>query len=80
MALISTYYLFVYDPVDSVWDQEDGNAELMADGRHREANPIDSGFLGLVRTYLDRWYTMKLPMSDRNKLEKEFNNVSVHCF
>lgn len=82
VALVSTYYLLVYDPVTSVWDRDDGNADLMPDGRRREANPIDTAFHGFFRPYSNQWYTMKLAISDRNALEKEFNNVRVHycCF
>lgn len=78
MALIFTYYLFVYDPVASVWERDDGNVDLMPDGRHLGPNPIDTDFLGMFRPYSNEWYTIKLPISDRNALEKEFNNVRVH--
>lgn len=80
MALIFTYYVFVYDPVASPPDHDDGNVDSMLDDRHRVTNPIDYGLLRPFRSFLGRRYVGKLPISDRNKLENAFNKVRIHRY
>lgn len=79
VALIVTYYVFVYDPVVSLRYHDGGDLDSMPDGRHREANPIDSGIFGSTRAFLGRWYTTRLPIAERDRLEQAFNKVRIHC-
>ena len=57
VVLIFTYYVFVYDPVDSLRDHDGGNVDLMPEERHHDANPIDSSLLRPVRAFLGEVYT-----------------------
>lgn len=79
ISLVVTYYVFVYDPVASLRDHDVGEIHSLSDGRHHEANPIDSGFLRFIRSFLGTWYKIKLPKANRDELEKAFNNASVRC-
>lgn len=76
IALILTYYVFVFLPITSLQDH------AMSEEPHRKPNPIDSGLFLQTRAVLGRWSAATFPISDTNELENAFNNVRIHscCF
>lgn len=75
MTLISAYYVFVYNSLASLPDDDGSNFNFSPYGRHSEANPIDYCLLQPFRDFSGRRYRVNLPIADRNKLERAFSKV-----
>lgn len=81
VALVFAYYVFVYDPSASIYEDDDQISLNLPEECNHKVNPIDSGFLRSIPSSSGRWYERKLSGAERKQLQDTFHKVRIyrHC-